>query len=183
VKNGTTRFAFAAAAVAALTFAAPAQSQSLLPFAVEGRTGLAFPTGDFGNALGTGYSVGANVSFNVLPAVAVYGGYSYTQFDFDDDLGGDDSFNVKGLEAGARLRLPMVGLSPYLKGGVVYYNGGVSGGPDVDNELGFQVGAGLDYRLGPVVSFTPEVSYVSVPAERGPDASFVRADVGLRFQL
>ncbi len=47
MKNGTTRFAFAAAAVAALAFAAPAQSQSLLPFAVEGRTGLAFPTGDF----------------------------------------------------------------------------------------------------------------------------------------
>lgn len=178
------RFAFVAAAVAAVVFAAPARSQSMLPFAVEGRVGVAFPTGDFGEGLGTGYGLGANVSFNVLPSLALYGGYSYTQFDFDDDLvDTDETFDVQGFEGGARLGLPMAAFSPYVKGGVVYYKGGVSDGADSDNELGFQVGAGLDYALGPVVSFTPEVSYVTVPAELGPDASFIRADVGLRFRL
>lgn len=176
------RFALVAAALAAAAVAAPANAQS--PLAVEGRVGLAFPTGDFGEGLGLGYGIGANVSLNVTPTIAVYGGYSHTQFDYDDDLfDTDDTFNVQGFDAGARLSLPMAGFSPYLRGGVVYYQGGVSGGQKSDSELGFQVGAGLNYTLGPVVSFTPEVSYVTVPAEFGPDASFVRADVGLRFRL
>lgn len=178
------RFACMAAALGGLAFATPAWSQSVLPFALEGRVGLAFPTGDFGEALGTGYGIGANVSFNVAPAIAVYGGYTHTQFDYDQDLiDTDETFNVQGFDAGVRLSLPMTGLSPYLRGGIVYYKGGVSDGPDSDSELGFQGGVGLDYRLGPVISFTPEVSYVTVPAEVGPDASFVRADVGLRARL
>ncbi|HEV2149786.1 MAG TPA: outer membrane beta-barrel protein [Longimicrobiaceae bacterium] len=176
------RSTLVAAALAAVVFAAPARSQGMLPFSVEARTGLAFPTGEFGDGLALGYGLGASAIFNVTPTLGVYGGYSYTQFDFDDDVFGDvdDTFDVQGFDAGARLGLPMAGLSPYLRGGVVYYKAG-----DAGNELGFQVGAGLDYRLGPVVSFTPEVSYVTVPVGegRGPDASFVRADVGLRFRL
>ncbi len=176
------RKVFVAAALAAVAFAAPAHAQSMLPFAVEGRAGLAFPTGDFGDALGMGYGLAANVSFNVAPTLAIYGGYSFTQFDFDDDVvDTDETFNVQGFEGGARLGLPMVGFSPYVKGGAVYLKGGVDGN-DSDNKLGFTVGAGLNYALGPVVSFTPEVTYVTVPDDGG-DANFVRADVGLRFHL
>ncbi|HEU0077313.1 MAG TPA: outer membrane beta-barrel protein [Longimicrobiaceae bacterium] len=177
------RKVFVAAALAAVAFAAPAHAQSMLPFAVEGRVGLAVPTGEFGDDLGMGYGLAANVSFNVAPTLALYGGYSYTQFDFDDEvIETDETFDVQGFEGGARLGLPMVGFSPYVKGGVVYFKGGVDG-VDSDNELGFTVGGGLNYRLGPVVSFTPEVTYVTVPAEAGPNANFVRADVGLRFHL
>ncbi|HEX2189226.1 MAG TPA: outer membrane beta-barrel protein [Longimicrobiaceae bacterium] len=175
------RFALVAAALAAAAVAAPAKAQS--PIAVEGRVGIAYPTGDFGEGLGLGYAIGANVSLNVTPQIAVYGGYTHTQFDFDDDLvDTDETYNLQGFDAGARLSLPMAGLSPYLRGGVVYYKGGVSDGPDSDNQLGFQAGVGLNYTLGPTVSFTPEVSYVNVPDDAG-DASFVRADVGLRFRL
>lgn len=176
------RKVFVAAALAAVAFAAPAHAQSMLPFAVEGRAGLAFPTGDFGEALGTGYGLAANVSFNVAPTLALYGGYSFTQFDFDDDLvDTDETFDVKGFEGGARLGLPMVGFSPYVKGGAVYFKGGVDDN-DSDSKLGFTVGAGLNYALGPVVSFTPEVTYVTIPDDGG-DANFIRADVGLRFHL
>jgi opacity protein-like surface antigen len=179
------RKVFVAAALAAVAFAAPAHAQSVLPFAVEGRAGLAFPTGDFGESLGLGYGLGANVSFAVAPTLALYGGYSYTQFDYDTDVvDTDETFNVQGFEGGARLGLPMVGFSPYVKGGVVYFKGGVSDGVDSDNELGFTVGAGLNYALGPVVAFTPEVTYVTVPGrDNSTDANFIRADVGLRFRL
>ena len=177
------KYAFVAAALAAVAFAAPARAQTGLPIAIEGRAGLAFPTGEFSDALGTGYGLAANASFAVAPTVAVYGGYSYTQFDYDRDiLDTDETFDVQGFEGGARLALPMTGFTPYLKGGVVYFKGGVDG-VDSDNELGFTVGAGLNYALGPVVAFTPEVTYVTVPAEAGPDASFLRTDVGLRFRL
>lgn len=171
------RFALLAAALAAAAAATPANAQS--PLAVEGRVGLAFPTGDFGRDLALGYGIGANVSLDVTRNIAVYGGYSYTQFDYDRDfLDTEETFDVQGFDAGVRVGLPMAGLSPYLRGGVVYYKP-----ENADNELGFQAGAGLDYRLGPVVSFTPEVSYVSVPAAAGPNGTFVRADVGLRFRL
>ena len=176
------RKVFVAAALAAVAFAAPARAQSMLPFAVEGRVGLAVPTGEFGDDLGMGYGLAANVSFNVAPTLALYGGYSYTQFDYDDDIVGDqDPLEVQGFEGGARLGLPMVGFSPYVKGGAVYFKS-AGGGIDTDNRLGFTVGGGLNYRLGPVVSFTPEVTYVTVPDDTG-DANFVRADVGLRFHL
>jgi opacity protein-like surface antigen len=174
---------FLAAGLAAAVFAVPAQAQSMLPFSVEARTGLAFPTGDFGDALGMGYGLGANAIFNVTPNVGVYGGYSYTQFDFDSELiDTDATYNLQGFDAGVRLGLPAAGFSPYVRGGVAYYKGSVSDGPDSDSELGFQGGVGLDYALGPVVSFTPEVSYVTIPGDGG-DANFVRADVGLRFRL
>jgi opacity protein-like surface antigen len=178
------KYAFVAAALAAVAFAAPARAQTGLPIAIEGRAGLAFPTGDFGEALGTGYGLAANASFAVAPTIALYGGYSYTQFDYDSDvIDTDRTFNVQGFEGGARLALPMTGFTPYIKGGVVYFKGGVSDGVDSDNELGFTGGIGLNYALGPVVAFTPEVTYVTVPAEAGPDASFIRTDVGLRFRL
>src|SRR3712207_8840653 len=59
----TTLFRSVAAALAAVAFAAPARAQTGLPIAIEGRAGLAFPTGDFGEALGTGYRLAANASF------------------------------------------------------------------------------------------------------------------------
>ncbi len=178
------RTVFVAAALAAVAFAVPANAQSVLPLAVEGRAGLAFPTGDFGESLGMGYGLGANVSFAVAPTLALYGGYSYTQFDYDQDVvDTDETLDVQGFEGGARLGLPMVGFSPYVKGGAVYFKSS-GGGIESDNQLGFTVGAGLNYALGPVVAFTPEVTYVTVPGrDNSTDANFIRADVGLRFRL
>lgn len=182
------RLACVAAVCAAVAFAGPARAQSLLPFSVEGRAGLAFPTGDFGRDLSTGYALGANVGFNVIPLVTLYGGYSYITFDLADDVpgSGEDTWDVSGFDAGARVNLPMIGFSPYLRGGVVYYDSELSGTDFGESNLGFQVGAGLDFPLGAVVSITPEVSYVQVDAGdvAGPDkTSFVRVDFGLRARL
>ena len=181
------RLACVAAVCAAVAFAGPARAQSLLPFSVEGRAGLAFATGDLGEDLSTGYVLGANVGFNLMPLITLYGGYSYITFDLDDDVpgAGDATWNVSGFDAGARVNLPMIGFSPYVRGGVVYYESELS---DLDGEsnLGFQVGAGLDFPLGAVVSITPEVSYTQVDAGdvAGPDkTSFVRVDFGLRARL
>lgn len=174
------RLAYAAATLAAMLVAAPAAGQGMLPFMVEGRGGLAFPTGEFGDGLGLGYSLGANAIFNVTPMFGVYGGYTFITFDFDDDLFGDtdETFDVQGFDAGVLVNLPAAGLSPYLRGGVVFYEAGLA-----DRELGFQGGAGLNYPLGPVISITPEVSYVQIPAEFGPNGSFVKVDFGLRARL
>lgn len=183
------RFAFLFAALAAVLAAAPARAQSLLPFSVEGRAGLAFPTGEFGDGLGLGYGLGANAMVSFLPFVALYGGYSYTTFDLDTPVrGSEDSYNLQGFDAGLRLRVPtpLIPVDPYLRGGLVYYSGELSaGGAETERELGVQLGAGLNYKLGMLVSLTPEVSWVRLPAGNGggPDATFFRADFGLRVHL
>ncbi|HEX2092022.1 MAG TPA: outer membrane beta-barrel protein [Longimicrobiaceae bacterium] len=183
------RFACTVAALAALACSAPAGAQSILPFSVEGRGGLAFPSGDFGETLGLGYALGAHAIFNFLPFIGLYAGYSYHTFDFDEDAlpgAGDEAYTLQGFDAGVRLSVPTPGiaLGPYLRGGIVYYEPGVTGTDvDSDRELGYQAGVGIDYPLGIIVSLTPEVSYVTLPANRGPDANFIKVDFGLRFRL
>lgn len=180
-------FACLAAALALLACGSPARAQSVLPFAVEGRAGLAFPTGDFGRDLGLGYGLGANASFNILPLIAVYGGYSYTTFDISGvSRSTGDTYNLQGFDAGARVGIPtpLIPLNPYLRGGLVFYKANVSGGPSSDRNTGFQVGAGLNYALGMLVTLTPEVSYVRINGRNGSsDATFIRTDFGLRVHL
>lgn len=164
--------------------AVPARAQ----LSVEGRAGLAFPTADFGANLSTGYSVGANAGFNVTPMIGVYGGYTFISFDPDEGfvgIGESTTYNVQGFDAGARVGLPMAGLSPYLRGGVVFYSGEFSDtNADAERTLGFQIGAGLDYVLGPTITFTPEVGYVQIAGEgNASDVSFIRTDLGLRFRF
>ncbi|MBV9773434.1 MAG: porin family protein [Gemmatimonadetes bacterium] len=187
------RFACVAAALALLACGAPrAHAQGTSPFSVEGRVGLAFPTGDFGDGLGMGYELGANAMFNLLPSLGIYAGYTFITFDLDDDVfgdTGDTTFNLQGLDAGVKLSVPTTamgpGLTPYLRGGIVYYKGELSDTDfSSDSRLGFQVGAGLDYPLGRTVSITPEVNYVQIPEKNGSgDASFFKAGFGLRVHL
>lgn len=181
------RFACVAAALAALFCVAPARAQSVLPFAVEGRAGLAFPTGDFGQGLGLGYGLGANASFSILPLIALYGGYSYTTFDISGvSRYNGDTYNLQGFDAGVRVGIPtpMIPIDPYLRGGLVFYKANVTGGPSTGTNTGFQLGAGLNYGLGMLVTLTPEVSYVRIGGDNGgSDASFFRADFGLRVHL
>lgn len=179
-------FLCALAALAAAVSTAPVSAQGMLPVTLEGRGGLAFATGDFGRQVGTGYGLGANATFNLTPQLGVYGGYTFISFDPDETLATDQAFELQGFDAGARLSLPAVALTPYLRGGVVYYKGEFADSPfSAERKLGFRVGAGVDYPLGPVLSVTPEVSYVQIPGEGAgdPDASFAKLDVGLRFRL
>lgn len=176
----------AVGALLGLAAAAPARAQSTLPISVEARFGLGFPTGDFSNSLNLGYGLGANAIFNLTPLVGVYGGYSFISFDLDRDLLGGEpgSYDVQGFDGGLRLSLPAAGFSPYLRGGVAYYKGELSdlrGGGE--NTLGFQGGVGLESELGSRVTITPELSYVTIPSDRGTDIRFIRADFGLRFRL
>lgn len=179
----------AALGLLAATGAAEAQSASL-PLSFEIRAGLAQPTGDFGDALNTGYTIGANAMFNITPMLGVYAGYTFNSFGIDDEDGlfdEDLNFNLRGFDAGVRASFATSGtLQPFVKGGLVYYKGELSGdGASVagDSELGFEVGGGLDYALGNKISVTPALSYTQVSGDDGSDAKMVKLDIGLRFKL
>lgn len=171
-----------AAALAALAFADGARAQSIIPLSVEARAGAAVPVGGFkdvGGGIGTGYGFGGNVGLKLNPLFGVYGGYSWTGYDFD---GVDETLTQQGLEGGVRVGLGILPLGPYARGGVVYHK--LDDGLERDGKLGYEVGAGLSFPLGIVISVTPEVSYTRIAeAIDGQDLSAIRFGVGLRAAL
>ncbi len=172
------------AALAAVTFSDQARAQSIIPFSVEAQASAAVPTGDFGDVeggIGTGYGFGVKAGVKLNPLFGVYGGYSWTGYDFDV---GDDRLTQQGFDGGIRVGLGLLPMSPYARGGVVYHKLDAGHGHDEDNKLGYEVGAGLSFPLGMVLSVTPEVTYTRInDAIDGEALSAVRFGVGLRAAL
>lgn len=202
---------FAAALVAGVG-AQNAEAQMMtLPLSVEVRGGAGIPLGEFrdedeANAeVGPGF--GVNATYNFTPMLGVYAGYSRFSFGVDTgdvDFGGTDfdpRYITSGFNGGLRAGLaPMGGLSPWVRGGVVYHKLSVDLGNnelnefcdndcDTDYALGFEVGGGLDFPLGQVISITPGVRYVRFspdPTDGGSgelNVSYLAADIGLRFRF
>ncbi|HEV2147410.1 MAG TPA: outer membrane beta-barrel protein [Longimicrobiaceae bacterium] len=173
-----------AAAVAAVGLAESARAQSLVPLAVEARASAAVPTGsfsDFEGGIGTGYGFGVNGSLKLNPLLGIYGGYSWTGYDLDAR---DETLTQQGLDAGVRVGLGLLPMRPYARGGVVYHKLDDGHGHDNERKLGYEVGAGLSFPLGMVISVTPEVTYTRInDAIEGQDLSAVRVGIGLRAGL
>lgn len=156
----------AIAATAVFAGSASAQVPNVTPLAIEVRAGAALPQGDFGDVLKTGYMLGGNLSYNFLPSVGVYAGYSYSSFKPDSDGGGEDEGSIvdSGFDAGVRVGVPtpMLPIDPYVRAGLIYHKlefDGDGGNISLDSELGFEGGVGLGFNVAPKIQLTPEVSY------------------------
>lgn len=158
-------------AVAGLAAATqPAMAQGVIPVAVEGRVGVGFPTGDFGenDEVGTGFGFGGDVVLRVLPLVNVYGGWEYYAFDGKGESDGS-RMTDSGARAGAQLSIPVgavTGISPFVSAGVLYNRttaeaseGSASLKFTSDWKLGYEVGAGISVPVAPAVSVIPAVRY------------------------
>ncbi|HEX8276101.1 MAG TPA: outer membrane beta-barrel protein [Longimicrobiaceae bacterium] len=177
-----------ALALAAVASAGAARAQSVIPLAVEARASAAVPTGDFadfggGGGIGTGYGFGARAELKLNPLFSVYGGYSWTGYDYEDV---EETLTQQGADAGIRLGLGrgLIPLGPYARGGIVYHkleDDTFEG----ESKLGYEVGGGLSFPLGLVISVTPEVTYTRINDALGADRdlSAVRFGVGLRAAL
>jgi opacity protein-like surface antigen len=192
----TTVGILAALAAVSMTGAANAQMGPTTPFSVELRAGAALPTGDFGEGLNTGWTAGLTAQYNFTPMIGVYGGYSFTSFGADEEEVGEDedvNINDRGFNAGLRASFaPMAaGLSPWIKGGLVYneLEFEVDGESlTSDSKLGFEVGGGLAFPLGPRISITPGVTYTAYSFDDEDldldlDVSHVKIDIGLNFRI
>jgi opacity protein-like surface antigen len=175
--------ALAALAVMALAGTAGAQ----LPFSLEARGGVALPTGDFADRVENGVGYGATLSYLAAPRASLYAGYSQAEFNLDNS---DAEASDQGWEFGARIAFPGVGFSPFVRGGVLVHEYEVESGAlevEGDSELGFEVGAGAAFPLGPRVSVTPGVSYrqysTEFPVVGDQRVSYLNLDVGLRIRL
>ncbi|HET6229470.1 MAG TPA: outer membrane beta-barrel protein [Longimicrobiaceae bacterium] len=184
------------AALATVAFAGGAHAQivpNLTPFSVEVRGGASIPTGTFKDNFKTGYTTSANVTFHALPVLGIYGGYSLNGYDVKDAAGGG-SVREQGFDAGVRVDVPtpLIPIDPFIRAGAVYHKlkeTGTTSPAETDNKLGFEVGAGVAFALGPKVSVTPAVSYTKISDVEvsgvpiGLDISHVRADIGIRIRI
>lgn len=188
-----------AAALALVPAAAAAQMALPIQLGISG--GAAFPMGDFGrdDAFGTGWGFDANATLQVAPGIGLYAAYDRYDFPVERDLFfglAQTTGNVidQGFAGGLRLAVPGggFGLSPWVRGGAVYNSlqfdyDDVEDDPESDTGLGFEVGGGLEFPLGLVVSVTPSVRYRSYKTDVGAstdfDVSYIVGELGLTFRF
>lgn len=213
-------------AAAALLAAVPARAQQALPVALEVRGRAAFPTGDFGEedegaGVSTGWGGSVGAIFQATPVLGIYAGYSFTRFGTDlgeleaqlELLGIDDAsvhIDDSGLDAGVRARVPAMGGSAFVRGGLVYHRVEVKisdelqeffeefEGEPIDEDAlesdwspGYQLGAGFLLPLGPRLSasfaatytaFEPRFDDDTTTEVSSDDVTYASVEVGLEFR-
>lgn len=181
------------AAVACAALASPAAAQGGLAVEVRGGAGV----GNYAEAaseftVAPRPSFGATVSYAVLPAVEVYAGYSRTSFGCDGGFCSlrEVTFTSSGVEAGVRAGLPLPA-SPWVRAGIVSHTLEFSSSPDEGEGVegrsasgtGFEVGGGVEVRLGRRLAVTPGVRYVRYGAANDDGVAMLVGDVGLRIRM
>ncbi|HEU4452800.1 MAG TPA: outer membrane beta-barrel protein [Longimicrobium sp.] len=188
------------AALAAVSVAATANAQTgpTTPFSFNVNAGAALPTGDFGDLVSTGWTVGVDGTFNITPMFGIYAGYSVSQFGLSDDaeeLFGEGDVTEQGFDAGIKATFGggTLPFTPFLRGGLIFHKLGADfedddeDVEDSDSELGFEIGGGITFPLGPRISVVPSASYLQwTPEEDGEesiDVSQVKVQIGLNIRI
>jgi opacity protein-like surface antigen len=165
-----------------------AGAQTPVTFAPSVNVGVAFPTGDTGDGLNTGFTVGVGLDAHVptMP-VSWRAEAQYTRFGASDDgsNGVDASLSDVSGRINAVLPLPATGMGPYLIGGIgIYHVKATASQNNVsistsDNKFGWNIGAGLDLPLG-TFKGRIEARYHSVSMDGG-NYTYVPVTIGFRF--
>ena len=194
MKKSTVGILAALAAVSVAT-TANAQMGPTTPFSFGVNAGAAIPTGDFGDLVSTGWTVGVDGTFNITPMFGIYAGYSVSQFGPNEDTFGEDvegDITEQGFDAGLKVTFGggALPVTPFLRGGLVFHKLTVEDDEDevdLDSELGFEIGGGVTFPLGPRISVVPSASYLQwTPEEDGDegiDVSMVKVQIGLNIRI
>lgn len=177
-----------AALLTLLASSVGAQVASPVSFTVFG--GAAFPTGDSGDFMKTGYTLGAAMDVRFTPTTPIAGRLE----------GGYSRFGVKGLEgSGISADASDVGLNanlvllvpnrgvvrPYITAGPSYSRLKVAASAfgesdsESDSFWGFNVGGGLDFALG-ALGARIDLRYKSIDTD-GDNFTTVPLTFGIRF--
>ena len=127
-------------AIAGVAAAAPvAQAQGYNPFQIGASGGVAFPTGDLGNATNTGWNIAVVAGYKpqFMP-IAVRAEAAYNQFGFQ---GGGGNINIPAFTGNLAYELPLgMSFTPYAIGGVGLYrpSASITGGgtSNAENDYG-----------------------------------------------
>jgi opacity protein-like surface antigen len=191
------------AALAALPAMAQAQGTTTSrPVSFGVSAGASIPTGDFGDAVDVGYTVGANVMLAPasLRMLAFRGDVTFDSWKYKADLF-DGNARALGVMANVIVRPgTAMSIKPYAIGGVGLVNtkskfseGGVSVSTDSKSNFGAQVGGGLEFQLSGFTTFI-EAKFTTVFAgdddsntntvntsNSSPKAHWIPVTFGIRF--
>ncbi len=162
-----------------------AQAQfSSNPFQIGAAAGIAFPTGDLGNATNTGYNVTVAVGYSP-PALPIGLRFEAAYNEFGNKVIGGKT-NIPAFTANAVFALPAAGFTPYLIGGAGLYRVGANtsfGNAEAKNDFGFNIGAGVKLPLSSSFETFVEARYnrVSLSGDNAGSVSFVPVTFGIMW--
>ena len=135
-------------------------------WAIEVRPGMNLATGDVGStSLDPGFGFEANIAYNFMEHLGVYGGWGWNKFaskDGDVEL----DFEQTGYTFGLQFIHPIgdSNLDYLLRGGGMYNHIEVEDSEgdivaDSNHKLGWEVGLGLNLNVGTKLDIRPQVGY------------------------
>ncbi len=145
-------------------------------WSAEFRPGLNFPTEDLGDdKIKVGFGFDAKVAYKMLPHLKAYAGWSWNEFRVDSQFPLPNiTLDERGYTFGFELTLPIAEppLTYYVFGGGIYNFIEIEYGTEGDimrikteRNLGWQLGAGLEYTLIPGWAIRPEIRFHSLSAD------------------
>jgi opacity protein-like surface antigen len=168
----------AVVAMAVTTSNASAQLSSN-PFQIGGAAGIAFPTGDLGDVVNTGYNVTLAVGYKpMLTPIGVRVEAAYNEFGGQT---GVSNINIPAFTGNLVYGLPGVSFSPYIIGGAGLYTPNTGPGNDRENKFGFNVGGGIKIPLSSSFETFVEARYNRVSLDNGVNLSFIPVTVGIMW--
>ena len=163
---------------AVLAFSATASvvhAQNPMTFGIA--AGASIPTGDLGDFVGTGFHGMATLGF--MPSMLPFGmriDGMYNSMDGKDDA--DFTAKIIAVTANGVFAMPGMMASPYIIGGLGFYNTDFDTGADAENDFGINVGVGAKFNLSGFGTFA-EARYHHIFAE---DAlQFIPITFGIMF--
>ena len=165
-------------AVLALTASAQVvHAQTSMSFGIA--AGATIPTGDFGDFFDTGFHGMATLGFTpaMLPfGVRIDGMYN----SLDASEGVDATAKVLGFSANGVLAMGGMVASPYLIGGVGFYNTDLGiGGDDSSSDFGINIGLGARFNLSGFGTFA-EIRFHNIFTE-DESTRFIPLTFGIMF--
>ena len=168
-----------AGAVAMTAAASTAGAQfSSNPFQIGAAAGIAFPSGDLGDAVNLGYNVTLAVGYKpMLSPIGVRVEAAYNEFGAED---GFEKLNVPAFTGNLVYALPGVSFSPYIIGGAGLYTPNIALDGGRENKFGFNVGGGIKIPLSSSFETFVEARYHKVSVDNI-DLSFVPVTIGIMW--
>ena len=168
------------AAVVAIAAAAPtARAQiSSNPFQIGGAAGIAFPTGDLGNIVNTGYNVTLAVGYKPMyTPIGVRVEAAYNEFGGQQGFG---NINIPAFTGNLVFALPGVSFSPYIIGGAGLYRPNINVNGGAESDFGFNIGGGIKIPLSSSFETFVEARYNRVTVTGG-NLNFIPVTVGIMW--
>ena len=175
------RLMFGATVVALSLVAAPTARAQV---GVGVSAGLSMPTGDFGDAFKSGYSVNGLIGVSMpMSPIGFRGEVGYNSWDGKSSAGAD-GITASSLSGTANVVLQVPGMivaKPYLIAGIGEHRVKLDDGTDNTSEtkMGWNVGGGLNFGLG-TLSTMVEARYVTVNTS-GQSLHYVPITFGIMF--